>query len=167
MNQDEEIAKKIHNFKYPINKWEYASGATKTSRFELAHQILPALFKGDEKGLLTPEEMEKAQDIYTPPTKEEWALRPDHEYWRNRRIAKAQQIVTRQENETKAQLDRLDAEQRGYNAGLKRGRQEIPEAVKAEKQLTIDYISENFGTTKVGKAILRALTKPIKLDKLT
>lgn len=39
----EKIAIKVHNFKYPINKWEHASGATKISCFKIADQILPLL----------------------------------------------------------------------------------------------------------------------------
>ncbi len=38
--------------------------------------------------LLKPEEITKAGKYI--PTKEEWAIRPDHRYWQDQRIAKAQ-----------------------------------------------------------------------------
>ncbi len=43
-----------------------------------------------EKYLLNDEALIKVEDLYTPPTKDEWAIKPDHMYWRRNRIARAQ-----------------------------------------------------------------------------
>ena len=86
---------------------------------------------GDEKGLLTLKELD------------------DKKYWYDKyhgvrdieAILKAQQALTRQENETKAQLDRLDADQKGYVAGLKRGRE-------MQKLISTGLEANNGGNTK-------------------
>jgi len=57
------------------------------------------LFKAvvDKLTVIDDEEMKKAEDVYSPPTKEEWAINPDHSYWRKQRILNVQLQHTKNE----------------------------------------------------------------------
>jgi len=42
----------------------------------------------------------------------------------------------------------------------------LKQLLREEKRLPVDYIRDNFGKTKVGRAILRALTTEVTLQRL-
>jgi hypothetical protein len=61
-----------------------------SASLQKADQIL-TLFKEEiEKELLTDEDIKEIGSPYIVPTNEEWAIKPDHEYWRIQRLLKAQ-----------------------------------------------------------------------------
>ena len=50
--------------------------------------------------VLSVEETSKAEKVYLPPTREQWAVKQDHNYWRMQRVKKAQlKDAVRQFNE--------------------------------------------------------------------
>ena len=102
--QTEEVKKILDNFNamqtslyieygnYRESELKQADGALKEEVVQQLRQLFE--LKGDAGRLLTEEEIKKAENIFVPPTPEEWAIKPDHQYWRDIRKLKAQRDLT-------------------------------------------------------------------------
>ena len=100
MNRIEEVKGMIEGFnegniKSLAHSEGYHASLKENGLDVLAKQINQLYEPHDQSSkLLTDEEIEEAEDVFTPPTKEEWMQKPDHHYWRINKIIKAQRDLT-------------------------------------------------------------------------